>query len=94
MPFCNRELRANNGCTFPVSVFQDLKQYEFYLLCNGLQSKIIEDDELCLFEEVEPFDERSVGFCYCDLFTEPVKVEVEGSMTVCTSLVSQGAGKE
>jgi len=37
-----------------------LEQDEFDLLGNGLYSKIVEDDKLCFFQEIEPFDAFSV----------------------------------
>lgn len=71
-----------------------MKQDEFHLLCNGLWPKIVKDNELCFFEEVEPFNEGFVGFCYCNLFTESVEVKVERSVAVGASLMSQCTSEE
>ncbi len=94
IPFGNWELCANDGCAFLVSVFEDLEQDELNLLGNGLDAKIVEDDELCFFEEVEPFDERSIGFGQCNLFAEPVEVKVKGPVAVSASLMPEGTSEE
>lgn len=46
------------------------------------------------FDEVEPFDECSIGLGYCNLLAEPVEVEVEGSMASSAGLMSEGTGEE
>lgn len=57
IPFCHGELRTDDGGTFFVAVFENLEQDEFDLLCNGLQSEVVEDNKLGFFERIKPFDE-------------------------------------
>ena len=59
-----------------------------------MEAKIVQNDEVCFFDSVEPFDERAICFGQSNLFTEPVEVEVKGTIAQKAGLMPDGTGEE